>query len=135
MLSPSPVAWLSCARCRRRRQRGKHEVPRLKIHGRGASKHSLDSPFDLGAQAGWSMAASILTADVRTAPEQRNDKRPTSARTAPEFSGEHRKRMCTCRKPMFPRQNTGGHDCPQKRPATVGHLSGNGQFLTNPKTL
>ena len=81
------------------------------------------------------MAASILTADVRTAPEQRNDKKPTSATRAAEVSREHRKGMCTGRKPMFPRQDTGGHDCPQKLPATVGHLSGNGQFLTNPKTL
>ena len=36
----------------RRRQRVKHEVPRLKIHGRGAFKHSLDGPLGRG-HAGW----------------------------------------------------------------------------------
>ena len=81
------------------------------------------------------MAASILTAGVRTALEQQNDKKPTSAARGPDVSGEHRKGICTWRKPMFPRRDTGGHDCLQKLPATVGHLSGNGQFLTNPKTL
>ena len=39
------------------------------------------------------------------------------------------------RKPMLPLQDIGGRDCPQKLPATVGPLSGNGLFLTNPKTL
>ena len=86
-------------------------------------------------QAGWSLAGSSLTADVRTAPEQRHDKKPTSATRAPEVGGEHRKGMCTCRKPMLPRQDIGGHDRPQKLPATVGPLSGNGQFLTNPKII
>ena len=47
------------------------------------------------------MAASILAADVRTAPEQRNDKKPTSATRAAEVSGENRKDLCTCRKPIM----------------------------------
>ena len=119
-----------------RRHCAKHEVPRLKIHTRGIQTQSRRSIW-LGARrlVGWSLAASVLTADVRTAPEQQNDKKPTSATRAPEVGGEHRKGMCTCRKPMLPRQDSGGRDCPQELPTTVGPLCGNGQFLTNPKTL
>ena len=108
-----------CPNGHRRRLRAIPEAPRLKIHRRGAFKHSLDGPFGRGActlVGHWRPLASILTADVRTAPEQQNDKKPTSATRAPQIGGEHRKGMCTCRKPMLSRQNSGGRDCPQKLP-------------------
>ena len=41
-----------CKNGHRKRHRAKYEVPRLKIHRRGAFKHSLDSPFGQGL-AGW----------------------------------------------------------------------------------
>ena len=136
LFDSSSMAQL-CQNGHRKRHCAKHGIPRLKIHRMGHLQTQSRRSIWLGARrlVGRSLAASILTADVRTAPEQQNDKKPTSATRVPEVGGEHRKGMCTCRKPMLPRQDSGGRDCPQKLPATVGPLSGKGQFLTNPKTL
>ena len=130
LFDSSSMAQL-CQNGHRKRHCAKHEIPRLKIHRRGTFKHSLDGPF------GWGHACWLVGHWRPPSSQQMSarHKKPTSATRLPEVGGDHRKGMCTSRKPMLPRQDSGGHDCPQKLPATVGPLSRKGQFLTNPKTL
>ena len=118
-----------CQNGHRKRHHAKHEVPRLKIHRRGGLQTQSRRCIWPGARrlVGWSLAASILTADVRTAPERQNDKKPTSATRAPEVGGEHRK-VCAHAATHITATKQRGRDCLQKLPATVGPLSGNGKF-------
>ena len=88
MLSSSPVAWLNCAKM----ATGEDTVRNTKVEDprEGAFKHSLDGPFGWG-HTGWLVGhwRPPFSQQVRTALEQQNDKKPTSATRAPEVGGEH----------------------------------------------